>query len=31
MELNKWICVKNKVNGLYSYKSHNEVKEGKPN
>ena len=31
MELNKWIYVKKKTNGLYFYKGHDEVKEGQPN
>ena len=31
MELNKWICAKKKVNELYFYKGHDEVKEGQLN
>ena len=31
MKLNKWICAKKKENGLYFYKSQDEVKEGQPN
>jgi len=31
VELNKWICEKKKANGLYFYKSNNEVKDGQPN
>ena len=27
-EINEWICVKKKANGLYFYKGHNEVKIG---
>ena len=30
-ELNKWICAKKKVNGIYFYKGHDEVKEDQPN
>ena len=30
MKLNKWICAKEKDNGLY-YKGHDEVKEGQLN
>ena len=31
MKLNKWICAKEKDNGLYFYKGHDEVKEGQLN
>ena len=31
MKLNKWICANKKANGLYLYKSYDEVKEGQPN
>ena len=31
MELNKWIYVKKKTNGLYFYKGHDEVKEDQSN
>ena len=31
MELNEGICAKKKANGLYIYKSYNEVKLGQPN
>ena len=31
MELNRWICAKKKVDGIYFYKGHDEVKEGQPN
>ena len=30
-KLNKWICEKKKVNGIYFYKVHDEVKEGQSN
>ena len=31
MKLYERICAKKKINGLYFYKGHNEVKVGQPN